>query len=172
MLRAPLDANLTPRRWPWGIAWTCAPVMSQCSTMHPRREPWQHTAPQRGERERSQRQQHVRRRAERDRAPHALTETPARRRQLAAHRRGRATGPKVAGGDGALPLFGGARMGCRAVSRVLPLLALARGLTPAPCPPTISNWGIRLAIVRLASARPLRGFPLGSGHLCVKLPPL
>jgi hypothetical protein len=37
---------------------------------------------------------------------------------------------------------------------------LALGIHKAPCPQTIVNWVIRLAIVRIDSARALRGFPL------------
>ena len=40
------------------------------------------------------------------------------------------------------------------------LLALALGIQQAPCPQTIINWVIRLTIVRLDSARTLRGLPL------------
>ncbi len=53
-----------------------------------------------------------------------------------------------------------ARIGFRAVSRVLSLLAWALGIKPAPCPQTILNWVRRLAIVRIDSARLLRGLPL------------
>ena len=52
------------------------------------------------------------------------------------------------------------RIGFRAVSRVLSLLALALGIKKAPCPQTIINWVRRLAIVRTQSARLLRGLPL------------
>ena len=160
MRRAHLDANLNPMRWPWVIALTCAPVMSQCSTMHHSREQWQQKATQRGERERYQRKQNARLRAERDRATQARKETQARRRQRAAPRRGRATMPKVDVVSVALQLLFVARRGCRAVSRVLTLLAVARGLQTAPCPQTLITWGIRLALVRIDAAHPLRGFPL------------
>jgi len=60
----------------------------------------------------------------------------------------------------ALQLFLVARIGFRAVSRVLSLLAWALGIKNAPCPQTIINWVIRLAIVRIDSARLLRGLPL------------
>jgi hypothetical protein len=53
-----------------------------------------------------------------------------------------------------------ARIGFRAVSRVLSLLAVALGLKKAPCPQTLINWVTRLSIVRLPSARLLQGFPL------------
>ena len=40
----------------------------------------------------------------------------------------------------ALQLFVVARIGFRAVSRVLSLLAVALGIQKAPCPQTIINW--------------------------------
>ena len=60
----------------------------------------------------------------------------------------------------ALQLFLVARIGFRAVSRVLSLLAVALGIKKAPCPQTIINWVMRLSIVRIESARLLQGLPL------------
>jgi hypothetical protein len=40
------------------------------------------------------------------------------------------------------------------------LLANALGLQRVPCPQTVSNWVIRLSLVRIESARELRGLPL------------
>jgi hypothetical protein len=124
------------------------------------RDQWQHKATQRGERERAQRTQHARLRAERERATHALKAMQARLRQLEAQRHGLATRPKVAVVSWALQRFLVARIGFRAVSRVLTLLALALSITSAPCPQTILNWLLRLSIVRIESARRLRGLPL------------
>jgi hypothetical protein len=59
-----------------------------------------------------------------------------------------------------LQLFFVARIGFRAVSRVLSLLACALGIKKAPCPQTVINWVTRLAIVRSQSARRLKGLPL------------
>ena len=53
-----------------------------------------------------------------------------------------------------------ARLGFRAVSRVLSLLAWALGSKTAPCPPTVINGVPRLAMVRTQSARLLEGLPL------------
>jgi hypothetical protein len=39
------------------------------------------------------------------------------------------------------------------------------GIRTAPCPQTIINWVIRLAVVRLDSARACRGFPLEAAPL-------
>ena len=134
--------------------------MSPLSKMQHSRDQWKYKAKQRGERERYQRKQNARLKAERDQATTALKATQARLRQLEAHRHGLATVPKVDVIHVALQLFLEARIGFRAVSRVLTLLAVALGIKKAPCPQTLINWVIRLSIVRLASARPLRGLPL------------
>ena len=57
----------------------------------------------------------------------------------------------------ALQLVLVARIGFRATSRVLRLLASALGLHKGPCPQTVINWVIRLAIVRLEAASHLQG---------------
>jgi hypothetical protein len=134
--------------------------MSPLSKMKYSRDQWKHKAKQRGERERYQRKQYARIRAERDRATHALKETQARLHQLEAQQHGLAIRPKVDVVSLALRLFLEARLGFRAVSRVLTLLALALGIHRAPCPQTIINWVIRLSIVRIDAVRTLRGLPL------------
>ena len=134
--------------------------MSQLSKVKHSRNQWKHKAKQRGDRDRYQRKQIVRVSAERDRATNALKEALARLRQLASQPPGLVALPKVDVVVLALQLFFVARIGFRAVSRVLSLLALALGIKNAPCPQTIINWVIRLAIVRIDSARMLRGLPL------------
>ena len=134
--------------------------MSQCSKMKHRREQWKHKAKQRGDRERSQRKQHARIKAERGWVTTALKETQARLRQREAQLQGRATVPQVDVVSLALQLFVVAHIGFRAVSRVLSLLSWVLGLKKAPGPHTIIHWVIRLSIVRIQSARTLRGFPL------------
>src|SRR6266536_3284525 len=134
--------------------------MSQCSKMKHSRDQWKHKAKQRGERERYQRKQNARLKAQDNRTTQALKETQAQLRQLAAQLHGLVTVPKVDVVHLALQLFLEARIGFRAVSRVLTLLALALGIKSAPCPQTIINWVIRLSIVRLDSVRTLRGLPL------------
>jgi hypothetical protein len=134
--------------------------MSLLSKMKHSRDQWKDKAKQRGERERYQRKQNARLKAERDQATKALKATQARLCQLEAYRHGLATVPKVDVVHLALQLFLEARIGFRAVSRVLTLLALALGIKKAPCPQTLINWVIRLSIVRLDAARPLRGLPL------------
>ncbi len=53
-----------------------------------------------------------------------------------------------------------ARLGFRAISRVLSLLAWALGIKKAPGPQTIINWIMRLSLVRVESAHMLTGSPL------------
>src|SRR5712692_7823913 len=134
--------------------------MSQFSQMKHSRDQWKHKAKQRGEQERYQRKQNARLKAQYNRTTQALKETQAHLRQLEAQLHGLVTVPKVDVVHVALQLFLEARIGFRAVSRVLTLLALALGINKAPCPQTIINWVIRLSIVRIDAARTLRGFSL------------
>jgi len=60
----------------------------------------------------------------------------------------------------ALQLFLVARIGFRAVSRVLAVLGHDLGIAKAPCPQTIINWVTRLSMVRLQSASSLTGSTL------------
>lgn len=108
--------------------------MRPLSTRQHSRDQWQDTAKQRGERERSQRPPHARLKAERDQATTALTATQARLRQLEAHRHGLATVPTVDVIHVARQRFCEARMGLRAVSRLLTLLACV-------APPTVRTTG-------------------------------
>ena len=141
--------------------------MSQLSKVKHSRQQWKHKAKQRGDRERAQRKQHARITAERDRVTKALTAAQARlqqleaqRRQLEAQRQKPVAQPKVDLVLLALQLFLVARIGFRAVSRVLSLLAWALGIQKAPCPQTILNWVRRLSLVRIEAARTLKGLPL------------
>ena len=137
-----------------------ARVMSQLSTVTHSREQWKHQATQRGERDRYQRTQIARISAERDRVTRALKAAQARVPQLERPSQELVARPKVDVVCLALQRFLVARIGFRAVSRVLSLLAWALGITQAPCPQTVINWVIRLAIVRLEAARGLKGLPL------------
>ena len=141
--------------------------MSQFSKMQHSRDQWKHKAKQRGDRERYRRKQDARNSAERDRITTALKASQARQRQLEAQlcqreaqRQEQITQPKVEVVLISLQLFLVARIGFRAVSRVLSLLACALGIKKAPCPQTVINWVTRLAIVRSQSARLLEGLPL------------
>ena len=134
--------------------------MSQLSKVTHSRDQWKHKATQRGDRDRYQRKQIARITAERNRATKALNAAQARLRQLESQPQGLVALPKVDLVFLALQLFCVARIGFRAVSRVLSLLAWALGIKRAPCPQTIINWVMRLAIVRIESARRRRGLPL------------
>ena len=135
-------------------------VMSPLSKVKQSRNQWKHKAIQRANHDRYRRKQLARVTQERDRATQALKEAQAHLRQLEAQRHGLAVPNKVDLVFLALQLFLVARIGFRAVSRVLSLLALALGIKKAPCPQTIINWVTRLAIVRIQSARLLQGVPL------------
>ena len=134
--------------------------MSPLSKVKQSRQQWKHKAIQRANHDRYRRKQLARVTHERDRATTALKEAQARLRQIEAQSHGLAVPNKVDLVFLALQLFLVARIGFRAVSRVLSLLALALGIKKAPCPQTIINWVTRLAIVRIQSARLLQGVPL------------
>ena len=134
--------------------------MSQLSKIRQSRKQWKHKATQRANQERYLRKQLSRVKTERDRATKALKETQARLRQLELQSQGLAGRQKVDLVLVALQLVLGARIGFRAASRVLSLLALALGITKAPCPQTIINWVTRLSLVRIHSARRLKGLAL------------
>src|SRR5256712_1314514 len=114
----------TPLPWPVAIGVDeSVRIMSQLSKVTHSRNQWKHKATQRGDRDRYQRKQIARISAERDRTTKALKETQARLRQLEAQVQGLVALPK---GDLiwlALQLFLVARIGFRAASRVLSLLA-------------------------------------------------
>src|SRR2546427_3390798 len=131
--------------------------MSQLSKVKHSRNQWKHKATQRGDRDRYQRKHIARITAERDRATQALKEAQARLRQLESPRQELVALPKVDLVWLALQLFLVARIGFRAVSRVLSLLALGPCVQKAPCPPTIINLGVRPPDVPTASAPPLPG---------------
>jgi hypothetical protein len=141
--------------------------MSQLSKVKYSRHQWKHKAKQRADRERYQRKQTARISAERDRTTQALQAAQARLQQLEAQLRQleaqlqrQVSPPKVDVVLVSLHLFLVARIGFRAVSRVLSLLAWALGIKKAPCPQTVINWVTRLAMVRTQSARLLEGLPL------------
>jgi hypothetical protein len=137
-----------------------ADVMRQLSKVKHSRHQWKQKATQRGDQNRYQRKQIARLSAERNRATQALKAAQARLRQIESQSQKLVARPKVDVVLLALQLFLVARIGFRAVSRVLSLLAWALGLKKAPCPQTIINWVIRLSIVRLEAARRFKGLPL------------
>ena len=135
-------------------------LMSQLSKVRQSRTQWKHKATQRADQNRYQRKQLARVKHERDRTAQACKEAQARLRQLESQSQGLPVQYKVDLIFLALQLFFVARIGFRAVSRVLSLLAWALGIKNAPCPQTIINWVMRLSIVRIESARTLKGLPL------------
>ena len=144
--------------------------MSQYSKMKQSREQWKAKAIERGQAERYQRKQSARHKARAAQKTKALEAAEARIGELEAHLRDLTIRPKVDVVHLALQLFLEARIGFRAVSRVLTLLALALGIKKAPCPQTVINWVMRLSIVRIDSARHLRGLrlsqaPFGNGMI-------
>jgi hypothetical protein len=134
--------------------------MSQLSKMRHSRNQWKHKAKLRGERERNQRRQSARLEAKYNQTVATLKATQAERDHLQAQLHGLVTRPKVEVIHLALQLFLDSRLGFRAVSRVLSLLASQLGIGKAPCAQTVINWVIRLSMVRLESARTWRGLPL------------
>jgi hypothetical protein len=135
-------------------------MMNQLSKVRQSRNQWKHKATQRAEQDRYLRKQLSRVKTERDRATKALKETQARLRQLETQSRGLAVHHKVDLVFFALQVVLVARIGFRAVSRVLSLLAEALGIKKAPCPQTIINWVTRLSLVRIHSAPRLKGLAL------------
>src|SRR6266478_1625994 len=135
-------------------------AMSQFSQVTHSRHQWKGKAKQRGDDNRYLRKQLARVKAERDKAKRALQETQVRLRQLESQVQAVAGRPKVDGVWIALRLFFEVRISFRAVCRVMTLLANDLGIQRVPCPQTVINWVIRLSLVRIESARALRGLPL------------
>src|SRR6266404_7371155 len=135
-------------------------AMSQFSQVTHSRHQWKGKAKQRGDDNRYLRKQLARVKAERDKAKRALQETQVRLRQLESQVQAVAGRPKVDGVWIALRLFLEVRISFRAVCRVMTLPANDLGIQRVPCPQTVINWVIRLSLVRIESARALRGLPL------------
>jgi hypothetical protein len=134
--------------------------MSQLSKVKHSRNQWKAKAKQRSDHNRFLRKQLARLKAERAQAKQELKESQTRLRQMESQVPAVAVRPKVDVVGLALNLFLEARISLRAVCRVLTLLASDLGIKRAPCPQTVINWLIRLSIVRIESARGLRGLPL------------
>src|SRR3989442_5882871 len=140
-------------------AWERDNTMIQLSKVKHSRNQWQAKAKQPNDHIRYLPKQLARVKAERDQAKQDLKETQTRLRQLESQAQAVAVRPKVDVVWLSLHLFLEARMSFRAVCRVLSLLASALGIKRAPCVQTVINWVIRLSIVRIESARGLRGVP-------------
>lgn len=131
--------------------------MSALSKLKQSRAQWKQKARRRGDENRYLRKELQRVKAERDRY---------KQRSQQANRQGQAQPPashRPAGDDKpalvclALQLFLVARIGVRAVSRVLAVVGPHLGLPKAPCPQTIRNWVTRLSMVRLQLAASFTG---------------
>lgn len=127
--------------------------MSQQSKLRQSRQQWKQKAKERAAHNRYLRKELERLRNERDHAKQALQEANKQLRQTEA----RPTHLKAHRVWLTLTLFAGARISFRAVSRVLHVLADWLGISKAPCPQTVINWVLRLAVVRMQSARLLPG---------------
>ena len=137
-----------------------AQTMSQlCKVKHSRNQ-WKAKAKERSDHNRYLRKQLARIKAERNRAQQSLKETQLRLHQLESQAQRVGLRPKVDVVWLSLQLFLKARISFRAVCRVLSLLACDLGIHKAPAPQTVINWVMRLSIVRIESARDLRGLPL------------
>ncbi len=131
--------------------------MSSQSKVKRSRAQWKQKAQERGDETRYLRKELRRVKQERDRYKQRAqqVERPGTARQLQAQRPARRSKPDLVWL--ALQLFLVARIGFRAVSRVLAVLGSELGLAKAPCPQTISNWVTRLSLVRLQAASSLPG---------------
>jgi hypothetical protein len=132
-------------------------VMSQLSKVKHSRQQWKEKAKERADHTRYQRKQLARLKAERDRATEALKVAQAQLHHLERHRQGPPPPTQVDLVWMALQLVCVARIGFRAVSRVLRLLAPALGFHKGPCAQTVINWFTRLSIVRLGATSDLQG---------------
>jgi hypothetical protein len=126
---------------------------SQQSKRRQSRQQWKQKAQERAAHNRSLRKALERLRKERERAKQALQEAHKQLR----HTEAQPTHLKAHRVWLTLPLFAGARLSFRAVSRVLHGLADWLGIGQAPCPHTVINWVRRLSVVRMQSARLLQG---------------
>jgi hypothetical protein len=112
------------------------------------RNQWKKKAIERGETARAQRKEIYRVRTERDRyqqeANEAKTELDQQRSQIVPYGQQK---PEIV--HLVLSLFVFARLGFRAISRVMAVIGTHLGLPKTPCPQTVSNWVTRLSMVKM-----------------------
>ena len=132
-------------------------LMSQRSRYKRSRDQWKYKASQRATDLRYVNKELRRVKTERDRLKKDLKDARDCLRQREAQARGLVVQHKVDLVFLALQLFLVARIGFRAVSRVLAVMAGYLGIKKAPCPQTIINWVTRLSLVRIQSAGTLKG---------------
>lgn len=133
--------------------------MSQRSRLRQSRNRWKCKAGGRAEANRYLRKQMAQGKAEQNRLRKELKDAHTRLRRLETQSRGLVVQHKVDLVFLALQLFSVARIGFRAVSRVLGVLGQALGIK-VPCPQTVINWVTRLSLVRIRSATMLNGLPM------------
>lgn len=134
--------------------------MSQQSRYKRSRNQWRYKASRRASENRYMRKELRRVKIERDRFKKELKDFRSRLPREEAQARGFVVQHKVDLVFLALQLFLVARIGFRAVSRVLGVVAGALGIKKAPCPQTIINWVSRLSLVRIQSAPTLKVLPM------------
>lgn len=128
--------------------------MSRHSQLKRSREQWKEKAKGRGEEVRYVRKELGRVKTERDRFKQEAKEARAQLKQRGPQAGLAGVRSKVDVVFMALQLFLVARIGFRAVSRVLEVLSAQLGLHKAPCPQTIINWVTRLSMSRMEQAEP------------------
>jgi len=131
--------------------------MNRVSQLERSRASWKTKAVERGSRDRYREREITRIKRERDHHKRVAKEALATVAKLERQGNRPALGAKVDLVSLALQLFLVARIGFRAVSRVLGIVGDHLGLVKAPCPQTIINWVARLSIARLQYAPQLVG---------------
>ena len=134
--------------------------MSSPSKLKQSRAQWKQKASRRADENRYLRKELRRVKAERDYYKHRSHQAERQWHAQPPSDHRPACGDKTALVCLALQLFLVARIGVRAVSRVLAVVGPHLGLTKVPCPQTIRNWVTRLSIVRLQLAASFTGAPL------------
>ena len=144
--------------------------MSTYAKMKKRRDNWRRKAGESNAKLHYQKRETQRVKRERDQYKRDLRETRKELEELKRQQATQPVGDKTALVFLALQLFIVARIGFRAVSRVLAVLAPHLGLAKTPCPQTIINWVSRLSIARMTGAlSPVHsGIPLFPGG-CILL---
>ena len=136
--------------------------MSTYNKMKKRRDNWKEKAVKREQELRYEKKEKKRIKKERDQYKQAWRDTKKEREELKRRNKTLSVGDKTTVVLLTLQLFGVARIGFRAISRVLAVMAPQLGLAKAPCPQTIINWVTRLAIVRMQQDIPRVDLRTGS----------
>ena len=139
--------------------------MSIRSKLKQSRDRWKRKAIERGSAARYQQKENFRIKKERDKYKKEAREAKIRLekelRKNSHHVRNKADVVYIA-----LQLFLVARIGFRAVSRVLKVLGSYLGIAKAPCTQTIINWVSRLSITRIHNAEQLGSAEIDSNRFC------